>query len=291
MKIALLGSAPSSVKLAPFLDPTWQLWGCSPGLYPLARRMNEWFELHRWEPPVLGRHDQQVPWFTPEYVGWMAQLTIPCWVVKQIPEIPSSRELPWQDLVKRYGSFFFTSSLAWMSAMAIDRILLKRRTPEAQAQDKQEDMIGYWGVDMAAGEEYGYQRAGCQYFVTVARSLGIQVVTPPQSDLLRSAGLYGVDEHLHRRIKWGAKRAELEFHKKDFENTATGALKHAAYMQGALDTLTYMEQNWGSDADGTVMPEELVLEGLKKSLKVEEDKPGATAEGGLRVIAERPTGT
>jgi len=289
MKIALLGSAPSSVKLAPFVDPTWQIWGCSPGLYPLARRLDEWFELHRWEPPVLGRHDQQVPWFTPEYVGWMVGLPV-VWMVKKVPEIPGAREIPWQALVDRYGPYFFTSSLAWMSAMAIERILTKRRHPEAAASDKHPDMIGYWGVDMAAGEEYGYQRAGCQYFVMVARSLGIEVVVPPQSDLLRPPGLYGVDEHLHRRIKWAAKRAELEFHKKDFENTATGALKHAAYMQGALDTLTYMEQNWGSEI-GSSMPDELVLEGLRKSLQLKEEDTDGKAEG-LRVInAERPTGT
>ena len=288
MKIALLGSAPSSVKLAPFVDPAWTIWGCSPGLYPIARRLDEWFELHRWEPPVLGRHDQQKPWFTPEYVGWMVQLPV-IWMVKKVPELPGSRELPWQDLVKRYGPYFFNSSLSWMMAMAIERILLKRKHAE-EVKDPEPDMIGLWGVDMAAGEEYGYQRAGCQYFVHVAKALDIEVKVPPESDLLRPPGLYGVDEHLHRRIKWAAKRAELEFHLKDFETTAAHAGKHAAYMKGALETLTYMEQNWGADVESS-MPDELVLAGLKRALIPEGDKADERADVGLHVIAERPTGT
>jgi hypothetical protein len=285
MKIALLGSAPTSVKLAPFADPTWTIWGCSPGLYPICRRVDEWFEVHRWEPPVLGRIDQQVPWFTPEYVGWMHQLPV-IWMAEKVAELPGSRPLPWRMLVDRYGAFFFTSSLAWMAAMAIERILLKRRSAEASAQDKQEDTIGFWGVDMAAGEEYGYQRAGCQYFTIIARSLGIRVVTPPQSDLLRPPGLYGIEENLHRRIKWAAKRQELEFHFKDSEATAINASKHAAYMRGALDTLTYMEQNWASDEDGaSQMPAEDVLAGLRHTLKTEGDNQHAeVAEVPLRVI-------
>lgn len=236
MKIALLGSAPSSVRLAPFTDPTWTIWGCSPGLYPLARRLDEWFELHRWEPPVLGRIDQQVPWFTPEYVGWMVQLPV-IWVTKKIPELPGSRELPWQMLVKRYGAYFFNSSLSWMFAMAIERIRLKRQHA-SEVKDPQPDMIGLWGVDMAAGEEYGYQRAGCQYFAQLAKAMDIQVVTPPESDLLRPPGLYGIEEGLHRRQKWAAKRKELTAHFEEAKNTAVHALKHQTYFQGALDTLT-----------------------------------------------------
>jgi hypothetical protein len=37
-KIAVMGSAPSSVALAPFGDPSWEIWGCSPGLYYQAKR-------------------------------------------------------------------------------------------------------------------------------------------------------------------------------------------------------------------------------------------------------------
>src|ERR1043165_5779344 len=44
-QIALLGSAPSSCTLAPFADPTWEIWACSPQNYA-APRVDAWFELH-----------------------------------------------------------------------------------------------------------------------------------------------------------------------------------------------------------------------------------------------------
>jgi len=49
LKIALVGSAPSSVLLAPYGDPSWEIWGCSPGVYYQAPRTEAWFELHRFE--------------------------------------------------------------------------------------------------------------------------------------------------------------------------------------------------------------------------------------------------
>ena len=111
-KIALMWSAPSSIALAPFDDPNWEIWGCSPGLYGSLIQRNRvpeaWFELHRWEPPVLGKADQQVPWFSPEYVAWMGQLPVTVWMERKIDAIPASQALPWQQLCEKYGHFFFT---------------------------------------------------------------------------------------------------------------------------------------------------------------------------------------
>ena len=35
-KIAILGTAPSSMALAPFKDPAWSIWACSPGAFPIC---------------------------------------------------------------------------------------------------------------------------------------------------------------------------------------------------------------------------------------------------------------
>ena len=44
MKIALLGSAPSSRMLAPFKDPNWEIWSCSPANKDLPSTY--FFEIH-----------------------------------------------------------------------------------------------------------------------------------------------------------------------------------------------------------------------------------------------------
>ena len=126
-KIALVGSAPSSVRLAPYHDPSWEIWGCSPGVYGVAARVDAWFELHRYEPGQT--------WFSPEYCQWMAKFPGPVYMSEVRIEIPNSQVLPVEALVEKYGPYFFTSSLSWMFAMAI----------EAGATT-----IGLWGVDMAA---------------------------------------------------------------------------------------------------------------------------------------------
>lgn len=244
MKIAILGSAPSSLRLAPYADPTWKIWGCSPGVYYIAPRTDAWFELHRWEPPTAGKPDGQKPWFSPEYVQWMAKHPN-VWMTAPVPEIPGSKALPVDDLLGKYGTYFFTSTIAWMIACAIEDIL------EARAAGADgPDVIGLWGIDMAANEEYGYQRAGCQHFLQLAALLGIEIVVPPESDLLRPMPLYGISESSHWMIKLTERKRELESRLASARTGLAQAQQHVTFLEGALDDMNYHMQTWGEDRDG-----------------------------------------
>src|SRR5580698_10373126 len=46
LKVAMIGTAPSSRMLAPFNDPSWKIWACSPGNMNTLPRVDVWFELH-----------------------------------------------------------------------------------------------------------------------------------------------------------------------------------------------------------------------------------------------------
>lgn len=265
MKIAIIGSAPSSIRLAPYSDPTWKIWGCSPGVYYIAARTDAWFELHRWEPPAVGKPDAQKPWFSPEYVQWMSRHPN-VWMHAAVPEIPGSRPLPVDDLLSKYGSYFFTSTIAWMLACAIEDILEQRNLRAAAAKEAEAsvecqwrpvdgeaiapDMIGLWGVDMAANEEYGYQRAGCQHFIDLATMLGIQVIVPPESDLLRPMPLYGIDESSHWMIKLTERKRELDGRLAQARQALEQAKQAVAFLEGAVDDMNYHMQTWGGDRDG-----------------------------------------
>jgi hypothetical protein len=247
MKIALLGSAPSSLHLAPFGDPSWKIWGCSPGVYYATPRADAWFELHRWEPPVIGQPAKQKQWFSPEYVAWMAMrdpATCPVWMHDSVPQIPASRPLPVKDLLAKYGTFFFTSSLAWMIACAIEDILEDRKTTgEAGA-------IGLYGVDMAATEEWAEQRPGCQHFLLLAADLGIQVIVPPESDLLRPMPLYGISESDHWMIKLTVRRDELKSRLAHAQAMKQQFAYEEHFLMGALDDNNYHMKTWGEDRQG-----------------------------------------
>jgi len=255
MRIAILGTAPSSVRLAPFGDSSWQIWACSPGTYPILPRCEKFFEIHRWEPGVIGRPETQKSWFSPEYVMWLAQRE--CGVVMTIPapEIKNAIALPVKQLTDKYGHFNFTSTIAWMLAMAIEEILEQRAKTTASAKQAEADgqrnfcapppdMIGLWGVDMAATEEYGYQRAGCQFFVQLAADLDIQIVLPPESDLMTPPPLYGVFESSHKAIKLTQRKRELEGQLAHAKQVFEESKLAVARFEGALDDLNYIMNNW-----------------------------------------------
>jgi hypothetical protein len=239
-KIALLGSAPSSVQLAPFDDPTWNIWACSPGARPHARRVDAWFEIHLWEP--------HQPWFHRDYVDFMASLPCPVYMLEHVPAIPNSTPFP-KDAVlgyvygeikgadgiarpARFNPNDFGSSLSWMLALAIMQ---------------QPDEIGLWGVDMAAGEEYGPQKDGCLALIHVARSIGIKVTVPPESDLLRPVPLYGFREQDPMFIKLSKRIEELQGRLNAAEAKYQEGDRERWYFKGALEDALYTRQTWVSD--------------------------------------------
>ena len=283
MKIAVLGSAPSSMYMAPYVDPEFKIWACSPGTYASLSRCDAFFELHRWEPGVVGQPGTQKPWFSPEYVQWMAMrdpARCPVWMQDVVPQIPASRRLPVEDLVAKYGNYFFTSSIAFMIACAIEDILEARDNG-----DQGPHTIALFGVDMAANEEYGYQRAGCQHFLLLAADLGINIHVPPESDLLRPMPLYGISEGTHWMIKSTARKRELEGRLTNAENALRGYEREVAFLRGALDDLEYHMKTWGEDRDGIGTDPYI----MAKSPKIREMvKQQTLAEANLDVRREGP---
>lgn len=233
MKIALIGSAPSSVRQAPFGSSDWQIWGCSPGAWAVVPRSDRWFEIHRWEPGQ--------PWMSEDYCDFVKNHP-DAWVSVEVPGT-YMKPLPVEELVAKYGPYFFTSTLSWMFAMAIEEILAWRE------KGNEGGSIGLWGVDMAATEEYGYQRAGCQYFAMIAKSLGIEVGVPPESDLLRPAPLYGVCETTHHWIKATQRERELQHRLQQAEWDARAKQEEATFLKGAIDDLNWNKNTWMGNVD------------------------------------------
>jgi len=220
-KIALIGSAPGSVMLAPYNSEDWEIWACSPGTFGQARNISKFFELHRWEPGQ--------PWFSEGYVAFLENFPGEVIMSENVPSVRNCKVLDWKPLVAKYSEYFFTSSLAWMMAMAIEEGATS---------------IGLWGVDMAAGEEYGHQRQGCQYFAMIARSMGIEVGVPPESDLFRPAPLYGLCEVSHGWIKQTTRTRELGERIAAAAAREREAHEELAFLQGAMDDMTWQQQNW-----------------------------------------------
>ena len=215
-KIALIGSAPSSVRLAPYGDEEWDIWGCSPAAAQAASRVSAWFELHRWTPGVAP--------IAREYVDFLAAFPTahPVYMQRPVKEVPASVAYPKDRMLKYFGRYFFTSSLAWMMALAITR-------------DPQPKEIGIWGVDMATTEEWGEQRPGCQYFLEIARAAGIKVTLPPESLLNQPPPLYGYDTSDALSVQAAAHREQLVAQMMGAQFQKAQAEKNESYFKGCLD--------------------------------------------------------
>lgn len=160
-RIALVGTAGSATH-APYDDESWEIWGVSArGDY--VTRANRWFELHRlsgepkdwadlWRATIKTfSHDVELLMFYPENdLG------------PRVTVYPSER------ITARFGTYFMTSTFAWMMALAID---------EMCPQDGQWELgeIGIWGIEMEYATEYRQQRSGLRHFIDLARVLGITV--------------------------------------------------------------------------------------------------------------------
>lgn len=242
-KVAIIGKAPSSRGLAPYEDPSWEIWTLG-DLVPLgqARRWTRHFELH----PLHWIEAQN-----PDYYAWLqAQAGQPIYLCHPAPEIiPAGVPYPLDDVLRRFHPFrYFTNSVSWMIALAI----------AAGAAT-----IGVWGVDMAlmggqldGNAEYRSQRPSCEWLLGYAMGAGIEVVVPDESDLLKSPALYGFGHFGNpMRRKWESRVDELRqkkhrqlqrLHEIEARQQETLGVIHA--IDGALETCEYFEQ-WSMAED------------------------------------------
>jgi hypothetical protein len=243
-KIALLGTASSSMALAPFKDLSWAIWACSPGTYPICaqNRSDVWFEPHRWLPTAPGQFGAPgtKPWFSPEFHTFLSEHKGPVFMSKVQESIPMSMRIPFEQLIEKYGPYCWTSTIAYMIAIAIDVLAPRAANGEKVA-------IGLWGIDMAATEEWSYQRPGCQHFIGLAQSLGIEIVLPAESDLMRPPTMYGIGELNPRHIRLSSRKVEVEAQIAQLTAQHDELIKRTMLLKGALGELDYMLGAWSDD--------------------------------------------
>jgi hypothetical protein len=223
LKVALIGTAPSSRMLAPYNDPSWQIWACSPGNMGALPRVDIWFELH--SNLLWPEHES----YGKPYIEWLKQQAFPVYMQDQ-SQVDRALTFPKDELVARFGDDFFTSSFAWMMAMAIQQGATE---------------IALYGIDMASRDEYIRQRPGFFFFRHLARLAGIKVSAPHESDIMQSPALYAYVDSTPFGRKIMARRQEVSGRIATFDQQIAHATNSKTYLQGALEDLDYFESIWG----------------------------------------------
>lgn len=160
-KIAMIGTAASN-QHAPYANESWEIWGVS-RRGKAVTRATRWFEIHRLagEPEAWANNWRQT--VKKELQG------VPLYMFYPEPELGDVRIYPAQQITARFGTFFLTSTFAWMVALAIEEIAPKGQMAPPGSE------ISIFGVDMEYGTEYVQQRAGLRHFMRLADALGFQV--------------------------------------------------------------------------------------------------------------------
>lgn len=170
-KVAICGTA-DSLKAAPYGDPAFEIWGCSPCMtYPVFKRQDRIFEMHPRD--YWGQTNEDG-----EYViARLNRADCPVMMQDHYDEVPKSEPLPVDKMTGEYRKNY-SSSIAYMLAYAIYREF---------------HHIALFGVQMAADEEYAEQRAACEYWIGIAEGQGIDVWIHPQSSVCACKYQYGYE--------------------------------------------------------------------------------------------------
>lgn len=222
LKVALIGTAPSSRMLAPFNDLSWKIWACSPGNQNILPRADVWFELHG------NLHWPECASYGLPYIEWLKRLTIPVYM-QGTNYVPNAKVFPKDEMIKEFGKDFFTSSFSWMMALAIHE----------GAKE-----IALYGIDMASRDEYILQRPGFYFFKHIAESRGIKVSAPNESDIMQSPGLYGYSEVTPMGRKILARETEIRQRLDGMRAEAQKLQHNITYLEGACEDVDYWKSIW-----------------------------------------------
>lgn len=134
-------------------------------MQPHTKRRDKWYEWHRID--NLSNPDE---W---RQIIMDAEKVLPCPLHMLYPEPGLVKDvIPYdpEPVKERFGTFFLTSTIAWMFADAIMEL-----APKGKMAPKGSE-IAIYGVDMEHGTEYRDQRTGCRHMMQVAKHLGIKSV-------------------------------------------------------------------------------------------------------------------
>jgi len=227
LKVALIGTAPSSRMLAPYTDPSWKIWACSPGNMNALPRVDIWFELH--SNLLWPEHES----YGKPYIEWLKLQKFPIYM-QDASLVPNATVFPKDEMVAEFGDDFFTSSFAWMMALAMQQGAVE---------------IALYGIDMASRDEYIRQRPGFFFFRHLAKLRGVRISAPHESDIMQSPALYAYVDSTPFGRKIMARRQEVLGRIGGMTQQRDQLTNSITYLQGAQEDLDYFESIWSGVAN------------------------------------------
>lgn len=272
LKVAILGTVPTHRNLAPFDDPSWEIWVCSPGnsQQSAPARITKWFELHAMV-DMKGKENES--WYG-AYIGWLNANAdkFPIYMQERNTDVPKALPFPRRALLNRWGpsktrTNWFTSSPSWMIAYALHLGATE---------------LGIYGIDMAAAEEhYTGQKAGLLRWFEIARENGCRVEMPLESTLAFPYPLYGYAEASRYGRSAIIREHELTIKSNQVQQQLQQLMIDQAFIRGSLEQLKFDRRTFVSGLDDAEINEEPFLEAVPQAIPTSTD---ATAAGSTEQV-------
>ena len=241
-EVCILGYAEETRELVHDLDSSVEIWGINMAHMFAKKNANitRWLQIHprNWSSqgqPATGYWGRPKAHFT-----YLKKFKGDVIMSYQEPDIPNCKVFPFARFEKKFGSDYYTSSFAYLAAMAID-----------EGYDK----IYFYGVNLTAMDEYIHQKAGLEYFIGYAKAKGIEVEIPDGSGLL-TAPNYGVN----------TKDGKLQAHVSDRLDSVRNTVDEAAANMSISAAIELDTKHW----------DEFLGDIMQLSVKEIEDIPGDT---------------
>jgi len=175
--VCIVGLAPNSRHRAFFDQPEGtEFWSLNNGHSCFnpeeMAHFTRWFQVHPFAEIMEDRLEDR-----DKHLDHLRNMTIPVYMQERHDDIPRSVAYPRQQVIDDLGFDYFTSSIAYMLALAMSERF---------------ETIKLYGVSMDAGEEYAHERPCVEFMLGVAHARGIAVVLPEDCALLRGQ-LYAME--------------------------------------------------------------------------------------------------
>lgn len=180
--IIILGMGPTRVDCPFKTSPDAEVWGVNNGyrqVMELEGKINKLFICHR---------DQEYDWEGDPIFAWeeqniLANAGVEIVSLFKVKHLNKITRLPFRAMVKKFGTDYFSDSIAYMIAYALH---INTRKVKGLLKLKEPMKIRMYGVDMHTKDEYATERGGIEYFVAVARTLGVDFWIHPNSSVCKT---------------------------------------------------------------------------------------------------------
>lgn len=214
-KVAICGSASSSLKFAPVDDDSIEIWSLA--WRQDLPRVDRMFDIHDFD--LSSFEARKLP---EQYRQYLANVGVPCYLTKPDAAIPNGVPYPIHQVAEflskvddNVDGYYFSSSIGYMLALALF---------EGYKE------IHFYGVDLIDDDEYGFQRPNLEYLIGLARGWGRKVYIPPTSALCKFPYLYG---YQHPPAYGPFTKSFFETRIKQYKEKVEGGLNTAHTADGA----------------------------------------------------------